>query len=76
MTTFIHVGPVGTATIAKVMSNMLCGVNFIAGYEALMIAKKVQVAILVDCRFSGQSLNILTLQFYEGSGTRQIKWPF
>ena len=25
----------------QVMSNMLCGVNFIAGYEALMVAKKV-----------------------------------
>ena len=33
----------------QVMSNMLCGVNFVAGYEALMVAKKVlSKSILTD----------------------------
>ncbi|XP_037068980.1 2-hydroxy-3-oxopropionate reductase-like [Pollicipes pollicipes] len=39
-TNLIYMGPVGSALITKVMSNMLCMVNAIGMAEAMMIAKR------------------------------------
>lgn len=36
----LFTGPVGTAMIPKVFSNMLCAINIIAAGESLMVAKK------------------------------------
>ena len=36
----LYTGPLGTAMIPKVFSNLLCAVNIIAAGEALMVAKK------------------------------------
>jgi 3-hydroxyisobutyrate dehydrogenase len=38
--TFLYFGPVGKATIAKVISNMLAAAHLVSAGEALMIAKK------------------------------------
>ncbi|XP_043244183.1 2-hydroxy-3-oxopropionate reductase-like [Amphibalanus amphitrite] len=39
-TNLVYLGPVGSALITKVVSNMLCMLNAIATAEAMMIAKK------------------------------------
>lgn len=36
----LYTGPLGTAMIPKVFSNLLCAVNIIAAGEAMMVAKK------------------------------------
>ena len=36
----LYTGPLGTAMIPKVFSNLLCAVNIIAAGEAIMVAKK------------------------------------
>ena len=36
----LYTGPLGTAMIPKVFSNLLCAVNIIAAAEAMMVAKK------------------------------------
>lgn len=36
----LYTGPMGTAMIPKVYSNLLCAVNIIAAGEAMMVAKK------------------------------------
>ena len=36
----LYTGPVGTAMIPKVFSNLICAINIIAAGEALMVAKK------------------------------------
>ncbi|EDO49364.1 predicted protein [Nematostella vectensis] len=38
--TFLYFGPLGKATVAKVISNMLCAAHLVAAGEALMLAKK------------------------------------
>ncbi|XP_031565713.1 uncharacterized protein LOC116300887 [Actinia tenebrosa] len=43
--TFLYFGPVGKATVAKVISNMLAAVHLVCAGEALMIAKQAGLDI-------------------------------
>ena len=47
----LYTGPLGTAMIPKVFSNLLCAVNIIAAGEAMMVAKKagLDLKTFFDC---------------------------
>ena len=45
-TTILHMGPVGSASVVKVISNMLCAVHTVITSEALMLAKKHNVDLV------------------------------
>lgn len=49
--TFLYFGPIGKATIAKVISNMLAAVHLVSAGEALMIAK--QAGLNIENFFDG-----------------------
>ena len=47
----LYTGPLGTAMIPKVFSNLLCAVSVIAAGEAMMVAKKagLDMKTFFDC---------------------------